>query len=72
LSVALPDRNYLEKAVYCHCFSTLEAYDVSLLDEGTDNIQNNSTAIKHYLEYAVVKFVEALRYKPEGRGFDSR
>jgi hypothetical protein len=24
------------------------------------------------LEHAVAKLVEALRYKPEGRGFDSR
>ena len=28
----------------------------------------------HYkrMEHAVVRWVEALRYKPEGRGFDSR
>jgi hypothetical protein len=24
------------------------------------------------MEYAVAQLVEALRYKPEGRGFDSR
>ena len=26
----------------------------------------------YYWGYAVVQLVEALRYKPEGRGFDSR
>jgi hypothetical protein len=26
----------------------------------------------HRLEHAVAQLVEALRYKPEGRGFDSR
>ena len=25
-----------------------------------------------YMGYAVVQMVEAMRYKPEGRGFDSR
>ena len=29
-------------------------------------------SLKEWLEYAVVHLVEALRYKPEGRGFDSR
>jgi membrane-associated PAP2 superfamily phosphatase len=28
--------------------------------------------IRNYLQHAVVQLVEALRYKPEGRGFDSR
>ena len=27
--------------------------------------------IRNYLEHAVAQLVEALRYKPEGRGFDS-
>jgi len=29
-------------------------------------------AVKHYLGYSVAHLVEALCYKPEGRGFDSR
>jgi hypothetical protein len=29
-------------------------------------------AIYKILEHAVVQLVEALRYKPEGRGFDSQ
>jgi hypothetical protein len=28
--------------------------------------------ITMYLNYAVMRLVEALRYKPEGRGFDFR
>jgi hypothetical protein len=30
------------------------------------------TYITHKMGYAVVRLVEALRYKPEGRGFDFR
>jgi hypothetical protein len=32
----------------------------------------NYTLYYLLLEYAVAQLVEALRYKPEGRGFDSR
>jgi hypothetical protein len=34
--------------------------------------QLKSVGIRHFLGYAVVQFVEALRYKLEGRGFDFR
>jgi hypothetical protein len=36
--------------------------------EKTDNIPHSS----HYGKHAVAQLVQALRYKPEGRGFDSR
>ena len=47
------------------------AYDAGLLGEGMDSIHNNSAAVKHYLGYSVAHLVDALCYKPEGRGFDS-
>ena len=33
---------------------------------------SNSGALLMYSEHAVNQLVEVLRYKPEGRGFDSR
>ena len=36
------------------------------------NDHNNSITKLHQTGYAVAQLVEALRYKPEGRGFDSR
>jgi hypothetical protein len=33
---------------------------------------NFYTRIEEYVVHAVAHLVEALRYKPEGRGFDSR
>jgi len=32
----------------------------------------NFSSTHHHAGHAEAKFVEALRYKPEGRGFDSR
>jgi len=32
----------------------------------------NYVPLSFYLGHAVAQLVEALRYKPEGRGFDSR
>jgi hypothetical protein len=34
--------------------------------------QYNSLYYYKWLGYAVTQLIEALRYKPEGRGFDSR
>jgi hypothetical protein len=35
-----------------------------------DNVFNDS--YRHFMGHAVAQLVEALRYKPEGRGFDFR
>jgi hypothetical protein len=43
------------------------------LGAGLDaSVKRNIEFFRHMSYYAVAQLVEALRYKPEGRGFDSR
>jgi len=40
--------------------------------ENRKNTKENSERLSWLQEHAMAQLVEALRYKPEGRGFDSR
>jgi hypothetical protein len=59
LSPLPPLQRNLHDSIYISKFKLLFSFNI--LD-----------AITYKLEYAVAQLVEALRYKPEGRGFDSR
>ena len=58
------------------CGSLLCINEISFLHViGFVVLKTNNTLIEQflcYLDYTMAQFVTALRYKPEGRGFDSR
>jgi hypothetical protein len=49
------------------------AFDITLTKIDTQRLNACSILLNHrdYLGHTVAHLVEALRYKPEGRGFDS-
>ena len=58
--------------IYLHANRTLIHNSIFVFDSWGKILINKKTQYNYSKGHAVAQLVEALRYKPEGRGFDSR